>query len=202
MLPPASVFVPGKRLLLPPLHSCPSPPRRRWSPVPGSKASRTCAFDFQRHQRLLVGSSTPFHSPSLDARAIMAACSCSVHISEASGPNAFKIKGHFDSTGEISCGKPVCVTSSLSHTRHVVRSDLMQSTGRYRKRDGEYWLHYWGYTQAWIVAGTTDFKDQTGRGWGVLENSTHVDAALSGSTWQVLADGNRSLCVQAFAYGL
>ena len=132
----------------------------------------------------------------------MASSSCSVHISEASGPNAFKIKGHFDSTGEISCGKPVCVTSSLSYTRHVARSDLMQSTGRYRKRDGEYWLHYWGYTQAWIVAGTADFKDQTGRGWGVLENSTHVDAALSGSTWQVLADGNRSLCVQAFAYGL
>ena len=78
----------------------------------------------------------------------------------------------------------------------------MQRTGRYRKRDGEYWLHFWSYTQEWIVAGTADFREKTGRGWGVLEASAHVDAALSVSAWQAVAGSKQSLSVEAFAYGL
>ena len=71
---------------------------------------------------------------------VMAAPSSpSVHISQCNGPNAFRIKGHFDATGEISCGKPV-----------------------YRKRDGDYLLHFWAATEEWIIAGAADFREKTG----------------------------------------
>lgn len=42
----------------------------------------------------------------------------------------------------------------------------------------------------------------SGRGWGVLENSAHINAALSRSEWQVVAGSKQTMCVEAFAYGL
>jgi hypothetical protein len=104
-----------------------------------------------------------------------------VHITQCSGPQAFRIKGHFDATGEISGGKPV-----------------------YRKRDGDYVLHYWLRTGQWIVAGSADFRDGTGRSWAVLEASALVHAALSKSEWQVpvIAGAQQAMCVEAFAYGV
>jgi hypothetical protein len=115
------------------------------------------------------------------------------------------VKGHFDATGEISCGKPV-----------------------YRKRDGDYLLHYWDPSEEWIISGGADFRDKTGvqqvqhcggsekislvlacpnkvvsgRGWGVLENSAHINAALSMSEWQVVPGSKQTMCVEAFAYAL
>jgi hypothetical protein len=102
-----------------------------------------------------------------------------VLISQCSGTNAFRIKGHFDATGEVSCGKPV-----------------------YRKRDGEYYLHFWGDTAEWMVSGGADFKDRTGRSWAVLENSPNVHAALSRSEWHVIPCVEQSKRVQAFAYAV
>ncbi len=113
------------------------------------------------------------------ASGMAAAALPAVHITQCSGPNAFRIKGLFDATGEISGGKPV-----------------------YRKRDGEYVLHHWSPTGEWIIAGAADFLDKTGRGWAVLENSTLVRAALSLSEWKVVPGSKQIMCVEAFAYGL
>ena len=101
-----------------------------------------------------------------------------VHITQCNGPNAFRIKGHFVATGETSHGMPV-----------------------YRKRDGDYVLHYWK-TKQWIVAGSSDFTLQTGRGWAVLESSPLLHSALSKSNWHVAAGAKLAMCVEAFAYGL
>jgi hypothetical protein len=122
--------------------------------------------------------SSVFQLPSA-ANGMAAVALPAVHITQCSGPNAFRIKGLFDATGEISGGKPV-----------------------YRKRDGEYVLHHWSLTGEWIIAGVADFADKTGRGWAVLENSTLVRAALSQSEWQVVPGSKQIMCVEAFAYGV
>ncbi len=121
----------------------------------------------------------PRTHPPAATRVMAAPGSPAVLISQCSGANAFRIKGHFDATGEVSCGKPV-----------------------YRKRDGDYYLHYWGQTSAWIVSGAADFKDRTGRSWAVLENSASVHAALSRSEWHVIPGAEQGKCVQAFAYAV
>ena len=102
-----------------------------------------------------------------------------VHITQCNGPNAYRIKGHFVATGDTSGGMPV-----------------------YRKRDGDYVLHYWIHTSQWIVAGSSDFTLQTGRGWAVLESSPLLHSALSKSNWHVAAGAKLAMCVEAFAYGL
>ena len=114
-------------------------------------------------------------------RIMTASPSPAIHITQCSGPHAFRIKGHFDASGEISCDKPV-----------------------YRKREGDYVLHYWRDTSQWIVAGTADFRDGTGRGWAVLEASPLVHAALSKSEWQVpvIAGAQQVISVEAFDYGV
>ncbi len=78
--------------------------------------------------------------PAARRAGIMANCvSPTVHISQCNGPNAYRVKGFFDATGESSCGKPV-----------------------YRKRDGDYLLHYSDHTAEWIISGATDFREKTG----------------------------------------
>lgn len=132
------------------------------------------AFTFSPGQSLSSVIQLPPAASGMAAAALPA-----VHITQCSGPNAFRIKGLFDATGEISGGKPV-----------------------YRKRDGEYVLHHWSLTGEWIIAGSADFLEKTGRGWAVLENSTLVRAALSQSEWKVAPGSKQIMCVEAFAYGL